>query len=69
MYHLENTTRYEDGTCTYEATGDRIDFRWQGMHAAFNYAADPDGTLHMTGIPPMDPGDSYVMTTKPWIKQ
>jgi hypothetical protein len=68
-YHLEDTTRYEDGTCTYETTGDRLDVYWQGNHQAFNYTADPDGTLHMTAIPPIDPGDNYVTTTKPWIPE
>ena len=66
-YHLENTTRYEDGNCTYEATDDRLDVYWPGDHQAFNYTADADGTLHMTAIPPIDPGAKYVTTTKPWI--
>ncbi|HEY7625664.1 MAG TPA: hypothetical protein VH761_01300 [Ilumatobacteraceae bacterium] len=68
-YHVENTTRYEDGTCTYEATADEINFDWGSQHLAFNYVADADGTLHMTAIPPINSGDNYVTTTKPWIKQ
>jgi len=68
-YHLENTTRYEDGNCTYEATDDRLDVYWPGDHEAFNYTADPDGTLHMTAIPPIDAGAKYVTTTKPWTPE
>jgi len=30
--------------------------------------ADPDGTLHATPASPMEDGDVYVMTTKPWTK-
>jgi hypothetical protein len=65
---IDTGSRDQD-PCTYDATGDRIDFHWQGLNLAMNYTADPDGTLHMTGIPPIDPGDSYAMTSKPWIKQ
>jgi hypothetical protein len=44
MYHLENTQRFEDGACTYEATGDRVNLHWQGIHLALNHTADPYGT-------------------------
>jgi hypothetical protein len=32
----------------------------------FTFSRDPDGTLHLRAIPPMDPGDEWIMAGAPW---
>jgi hypothetical protein len=54
---------------TYDVSGDRITFHNSEGDEAFTVVQDADGTLHLTAIQPMNSGDAFVNTTKPWVKQ
>jgi TRAP-type C4-dicarboxylate transport system substrate-binding protein len=53
---------------TYSIHGRRIRFDWvnAGSILTFSFTRDPDGTLHLTPVLPMDPGDQFVWARKPW---
>jgi hypothetical protein len=68
-FHTESGVRHDDGTCTYDATRDRLDLHWGPQHYALGYTVDGDGNLHTTPIQPIEGGDAYVTTTKPWLRQ
>jgi hypothetical protein len=54
---------------TYDVDGDQITLEFSGPDATYALTQDPDGTIHATPVEPVhDPGDAYVMTTKPWTK-
>jgi hypothetical protein len=57
-------------TGTYTVAADAITFTWPraGAVLTFTLAVDPDGTLKLTPVLPMDPGDQFVWSTKPWAK-
>ena len=69
LHVVDSDGAVEDYAGTFDAGRDHIDFHWAGNTLSFGVTADADGTLHLTAIPPMDPGDQYVWTTKPWIRQ
>jgi TRAP-type C4-dicarboxylate transport system substrate-binding protein len=56
--------------CTFVVDGDRIVFYWHKVGAVleFTFTTDADGTLHLYPLAPMDPGDVFVWSTKPWEK-
>ena len=70
LKHRYSEGDWVDGSGTYTANGDRITLNWQGALApqAFDISVDDDGTLHLRPVLPMNPGDQFVMTTKPWAK-
>jgi TRAP-type C4-dicarboxylate transport system substrate-binding protein len=55
-------------TGTYTATANMLRFVWPRVVGTlvFRVRADPDGTLHLTAVPPMDPGDKFVWSLHPW---
>jgi hypothetical protein len=53
---------------TYSVQGDRITFHATKYFLTFTYTVDGKGNLHLTAVPPADPGDTFVMTTHPWTK-
>jgi hypothetical protein len=59
----------ENDSGTYDVVGNRINFHWSGTTESFTITNDPDGTLHLAAIPPMEAGDEYVHTTKPWTNK
>jgi TRAP-type transport system periplasmic protein len=64
-----------DGGCfgqgaTYSVTGDRITFDAPeyGYSLTFTFSVDGKGNLHLTPVPPMDKGDAFQCSYKPWTK-
>jgi hypothetical protein len=57
----------EEHSGTYEVVGNRLTFHTSGLTESFDFTADADGNLQMTAVLPMDPGDVYVNTAKPWM--
>jgi hypothetical protein len=64
-----------DGGCfghggTYSVTGDRITFDAPeyGSSLTFTFSADGKGDLHLRPVPPMDKGDAFQCSYKPWTK-
>jgi TRAP-type C4-dicarboxylate transport system substrate-binding protein len=64
-----------DGGCfgqgaTYSVTGDRITFNSpeSGYSTTFTFSVDGKGSLHLTPVPPMDKGDAFQCSYKPWTK-
>jgi TRAP-type C4-dicarboxylate transport system substrate-binding protein len=53
---------------TYSVDGNRVTFKWGCCVLTFTFSRDASGTLHLTPVPPMDPGDAWVWSTEPWIK-
>ena len=53
---------------TFRVVGDRIIFDWPRISVvdSFTFARDPDGTLHLKPVLPMDPGDQFVWSAAPW---
>ena len=53
---------------TYSIHGNRIRFDWVNAHLVliFEFTRGPDGSLHLKPVPPMDPGDQFVWSHKPW---
>jgi hypothetical protein len=64
-----------DGGCfgqgaTYSVDGDRITFNSPeyGYSLTFTFSVDGKGSLHLTPVPPMDTGDAFQCSYKPWTK-
>ena len=53
---------------TYSIHGNRIRFDWVNAHLVliFEFTRDADGSLHLEPVLPMDPGDQFVWSHKPW---
>lgn len=51
---------------TYEVVGDTLVLDLGSDVMRFTFARDPDGTLHLRPIPPMDRGDQFFMSGAPW---
>jgi hypothetical protein len=64
-----------DGGCfgqgaSYSIDGDRITFDSPeyGYSTTFTFSVDGKGNLHLTPVPPMDKGDAFQCSYKPWTK-
>jgi hypothetical protein len=68
-WNMSDSVDTDTGAGTFTITGNRIDFHWSGSVLSFTFAKDAGGTLHLTAVQPMDPGDKFVWTTKPWTKK
>ena len=55
---------------TYSVNGDRITFDSPeyGYSLTFTFSVDGKGNLHLTPVPPMDKGDAFQCSYKPWTK-
>jgi hypothetical protein len=55
---------------TYSVGDDRITFRSveYGYDTTVTFSMDNQGNLHLTPVPPMDPGDAFTCFYKPWTK-
>jgi TRAP-type C4-dicarboxylate transport system substrate-binding protein len=54
---------------TYSVRGEEIVFRLGSLlPERFTFSRDPDGTLHLRPILPMDRGDQWVMSGAPWVR-
>lgn len=53
---------------TYSIRGNEVVFRLGSDVMRFTFSRDPDGTLHLRPILPMDRGDQFVMAGAPWLR-
>jgi TRAP-type transport system periplasmic protein len=53
---------------TYSIRGNHVVFRLGSDVMRFTFSRDPDGTLHLKPILPMDRGDQFVMAGAPWLR-
>ncbi len=55
---------------SYSVDGDRIRFDSPeyGYSLTFTFSVEGKGNLHLTPVPPMDKGDAFVCSYKPWTK-
>ncbi len=55
---------------TYDVDGDRITFHSIEYDAdsTVTFSVDAQGNLHLTPVPPMDPGAAFQCFSKPWTK-
>jgi TRAP-type C4-dicarboxylate transport system substrate-binding protein len=71
VLHPDGTWRLgsdDPQTGTYTATAHLLRFVWPRWRSTllFRVHADRDGTLHLTAVPPMDPGDKFIWSVHPW---
>jgi hypothetical protein len=54
----------------YSVTGNQITFDVPefGYTLTFTFTLDKEGNLHLTPVQPMDPGDAFQCSYKPWTK-
>jgi hypothetical protein len=57
---------HDNGTFTIH--GDRLRFDWPRIPSVlvFRYTRDADGTIHLHPVLPMDRGDQFVWSARPW---
>jgi hypothetical protein len=57
-------------SATYSVAGDRITFDAPeyGYGMTFTFSVGGKGTLHLTPVPPMDKGDAFQCSYKPWTR-
>ena len=79
-YPQVNTVTLEDGRLeggcfgaeggTYSVDDDRITFHSieYGASSTVTFSVDNQGNLHLTPVPPLDPGDAFQCFYKPWTK-
>lgn len=67
--HLEGGC-FGAGGGTYSVDGNRITFFSvdAGYSSKVTFTRDQRGSLYLTPVPPMDPGDAFTCFSKPWIK-
>jgi len=55
---------------SYSVDGNRITFQFTEFNYAntFTFRIDDAGDLHLTPVPPMDPGDAFLLSHEPWTK-
>lgn len=80
QYPVTNTVVLKDGELeggcfgaaggTYEIEGDRITFHSieYDADATVTFSVDAQGNMHLTPVPPIDPGDAFQCFSKPWTK-
>jgi len=53
---------------SYAIRGDHVTFLWAafGYPLSFRFTSDPNGTLHLKAVRPMDRGDEFVWSGSPW---
>jgi TRAP-type transport system periplasmic protein len=67
--HLEGGC-FGSGGGTYTVDADRITFHSveYGYDSTVTFSVDNEGNLHLTPVPPIDPGDAFTCFYKPWTK-
>jgi TRAP-type transport system periplasmic protein len=68
MAHTGAEVQTDNAGDTYTVQGNTIKFHWNDYFLTFTYTVDGQGNLHLTAVPPADPGDTFVWTTHPWMK-
>jgi TRAP-type C4-dicarboxylate transport system substrate-binding protein len=66
IWTMHEASSTDDGT--FAVDGNRIAFDWprEGTVLEFTFTTDEDGTLHLQPVGPMNSGDVFVWSTKPW---
>jgi len=67
-WSMKETATSDTGSGTYTVKGDRIIFDWNSSQLTFTYSADAQGNLRLRPVEPMDAGDRFVWSTRPWTK-
>ena len=67
--HLEGGC-FGSGGGTYSVDGNRITFYSveSGYSTKVTFTRDDHGSLYLTPVPPMDPGDAFTCFSQPWTK-
>ena len=65
-WSMSETSTTDTGHGTVEATADHAVFHWDLDTFTFDIARDADGTLHLTPVEGLHPGDVFIWTTEPW---
>jgi TRAP-type C4-dicarboxylate transport system substrate-binding protein len=68
LRHRDGEGDWDDGSGPYTVDTDRVVFDWNGSLLEFTFTHDDDGTLHLEPAAPMNSGDMYVWSTKPWVR-
>jgi hypothetical protein len=68
LRHRDPEGDWDDGGGHYTVDTDRVVFDWNGSLLEFTFTVDDDGTLHLEPAAPMNTGDLYVWSTKPWVR-
>ena len=68
-WSMEQTTDSDIYGGTYQATAEQLTFNWPAEHTVllFTFAA-ADGKITLQPVEPMDAGDRFVWSTRPWTK-
>jgi hypothetical protein len=68
-WNMSDSADTDTGEGTFTVTGNHLDFHWSGSVLSFTFTRDAGGALHLTAVPPMDPGDQFVWTTRAWTRK
>jgi hypothetical protein len=63
---MHETSSSDTGHGTVVATADHAEFHCDLDTFTFDIARDADGTLHLTPVDGLPPGDVFVWSTEPW---
>jgi hypothetical protein len=68
QFTLRETSSGHEESDRYEASSGRLILDPTGSGLTAEVTRDPDGTLHLTALPPiLDAGGVFILTTKPWV--
>jgi hypothetical protein len=68
QFTLRQTSSGDEESDRYEASPGRLILDPTGSGLTAAVTRDPDGTLHLTAVPPiLDAGGVFILTTKPWV--
>ncbi len=68
QFTLRETSSGDEESDRYEASPGRLILDPTGSGLTAAVTRDPDGTLHLTALPPiLDAGGVFILTTKPWV--
>jgi hypothetical protein len=68
QFTLREASSGDEESDRYEASPGRLILDPTGSGLTAAVTRDPDGTLHLTAVPPiLDAGGVFILTTKPWV--
>ncbi|MFE9446195.1 TRAP transporter substrate-binding protein [Streptomyces sp. NPDC006602] len=69
-WSMKSSSSPETDSGTYTVKGDRVVFDWPSTSSqlTFTCSADAHGSLRLSPVEPMDAGDRFVWSTRPWTK-
>jgi hypothetical protein len=70
QFTLSETGSGDEESNAYDASPGRLILDPTGAGLTAAVTRDPDGTLHLTALPPiLDAGGVFILTTKPWVPE